>query len=47
MLIECSSQQEKKVELKENLIMELEERKKHVEGERNSMELTGSKLLVS
>ena len=30
------------MELKENLIMELEERKKHVEGERQSMELTGS-----
>jgi Sin3 histone deacetylase corepressor complex component SDS3 len=33
--------QEKKIELKENLIVELEEKKRNIENERNSMELTG------
>lgn len=33
--------EEKKVELKENLILELEEKKRMVDGERHSMELTG------
>ena len=37
--------QEKKIELKESLIAELEDRKKHLEGERGSIELTGGKTI--
>ncbi|XP_022337530.1 sin3 histone deacetylase corepressor complex component SDS3-like isoform X3 [Crassostrea virginica] len=37
--------QEKKIELKENLIVELEEKKKNIENERHSMDLTGGFLL--
>ncbi|XP_022337531.1 sin3 histone deacetylase corepressor complex component SDS3-like isoform X4 [Crassostrea virginica] len=37
--------EEKKIELKENLIVELEEKKKNIENERHSMDLTGGFLL--
>ncbi|XP_048757363.1 sin3 histone deacetylase corepressor complex component SDS3-like isoform X1 [Ostrea edulis] len=37
--------EEKKIELKENLIVELEEKKRNIENERNSMDLTGGFLL--
>ncbi|XP_061163640.1 sin3 histone deacetylase corepressor complex component SDS3-like isoform X1 [Saccostrea echinata] len=37
--------EEKKIELKENLILEFEEKKKNIENERNSMDLTGGFLL--
>ena len=36
--------QEKKIELKENLIVELEEKKKNIENERHSMDLTGGRV---
>lgn len=36
--------QEKKIELKENLIVELEEKKRNIENERNSMDLTGGEV---
>lgn len=36
--------EEKKVELKENLISDLEEKKRIIEAERNNMELTGGIL---
>lgn len=36
--------QEKKIELKKNLIEELEDKKKNIESERNSMDLTGGRL---
>ena len=35
--------QERKIDLKENLIMELEDKKKNIENERLTMELTGGK----
>lgn len=35
--------EEKKIDLKENLLCELEDKKRQVEGERCSMELTGGK----
>lgn len=38
--------QEKKIELKKNLIEELEEKKKNIESERNSMDLTGGRVYV-
>lgn len=38
--------QEKKIELKKNLIEELEDKKKNIESERNSMDLTGGRLYV-
>ena len=38
--------QEKKIELKENLILELEDKKKNIEGERSNMELTGGEPLI-
>lgn len=37
--------EEKKIELKENLISDLEEKKRIIEAERNNMELTGGILL--
>ena len=37
---------EKKVELRENLISELEEKKRHVETERITIELTGDSMEV-
>lgn len=37
---------DKKVELKENLIAELEEKKKMIENEKLTMELTGGKRLL-
>uniref|UniRef100_K1QTM4 Sin3 histone deacetylase corepressor complex component SDS3 n=1 Tax=Magallana gigas TaxID=29159 RepID=K1QTM4_MAGGI len=37
--------EEKKIELKKNLIEELEDKKKNIESERNSMDLTGGFLL--
>ncbi len=36
--------QEKKIELKENLLAELEEKRKHVDCERSTMDLTGGKV---
>ncbi|XP_014678227.1 PREDICTED: sin3 histone deacetylase corepressor complex component SDS3-like [Priapulus caudatus] len=38
--------EEKKIELKENLIIELDEKKRMVDGERHSMELTGDSMEV-
>jgi hypothetical protein len=38
---------EKKVELKASLIQELEHKKKIIENERNTMELTGGELIMS
>lgn len=37
--------EDKKIELKENLIAELEEKKKMIENEKLTMELTGGKAL--
>lgn len=39
--------EEKKAELKENLLLELEEKKKIVEQERYSLELTGDSMEVN
>ena len=36
--------QERKIDLKENLVIELEDKKKSIENERLTMELTGGKL---
>ena len=33
--------QEKKIDLKENIILELEDKRKHIETERSTIELTG------
>lgn len=38
--------EEKKIELRENLISDLEERRKQVEAERHTMELTGDPMEV-
>lgn len=38
--------EEKKIELRENLIADLEERRKQVEAERHTMELTGDPMEV-
>ena len=35
--------QTKKVELKESLVIELEDKKRHIDQERNSVELTGGR----
>lgn len=37
--------EDKKIELKENLIAELEEKKKMIENEKLTMELTGGKVV--
>ncbi len=37
--------QERKIDLKENLLIELEDKKKNIENERLTMELTGGRLL--
>lgn len=39
--------EEKKIELRENLIAELEEKRKIIEAERHTMELTGDSMEVS
>ena len=39
--------EDKKIELQENLISELEEKKRHVETERITIELTGDSMEVS
>lgn len=39
--------EEKKVELKENLIADFEDKKKHIENERHNMELNGDSMEVS
>ncbi|KAL5016829.1 hypothetical protein ScPMuIL_006418 [Solemya velum] len=38
--------EEKKIDLKENWVIDLEEKKRHIEGERVSMELTGDSMEV-
>jgi Sin3 histone deacetylase corepressor complex component SDS3 len=38
--------EEKKIELKENLIADFEDKKKHIESERHSMELNGDSMEV-
>lgn len=38
--------QEKKIELKKNLMEELEDKKKNIESERNSMDLTGGRVYM-
>ncbi len=38
--------QERKIDLKENLIMELEDKKKNIENERLTMELTGGRQFL-
>jgi len=38
--------QQKKIELRASLIQELEHKKKVIENERNTMELTGGKVML-